>query len=101
MQDVERDCEDLPAVLLRKIRDRSDQARARRAELRAPFGRRVLTHDRARLAASRLLERAQRAERARIVDRADEAAVRPARAQMTPHLLEALAQLAVAVDEPT
>ena len=68
------------------------------AQFRAPLGRGVLTHDGARLAASGLLDRAQRAERARIVDRADQEPPRAAVAQVPAHRLEALAQLAVPVE---
>src|SRR5262249_36239262 len=98
MQDVEREGDDIVAVLLGKIRDRSDEARARLPELRAAFDRGILPHDRAALGAAGLLKRAQRAKRARIVDGADENAPRPAGAQVAPHGLEAVAEHAVAVD---
>ena len=98
VKDVERHRDDLGAVLFREVRDRSDQARSRLTELGPAFRRRVLPHDGARIGAARLLKRAQRAERARIVDRADQRPARLAVAQVPPHRLEALAELAVAVE---
>ena len=67
-------------------------------ELRPAFRRCVLAHDGARIGAARFLKRAQGAERARIVDRADQRSPRLAVAQVPPHRLEAFAELAVAVE---
>src|SRR2546428_6595420 len=91
VQDVERDVDDLGAILFWKVRDRPNQPCARLAQLGAAFGRRVLSHDGARFGAAGFLKGAQRAERARIVDRADEETPRAAHAEMFPHRLEAVA----------
>src|SRR5688500_5885873 len=77
VQDVEREREDLGAVLFREVRDRPDQPRARLAQLLASLGRGILAHHRAAVAAARLLEGAERTERTGIVDRADEDPLRP------------------------
>src|SRR5262249_19927188 len=98
MEDVEREGDDVIAVLLGEVGDRSDEARARLPQLGAALDRRVLTHDRAAFTAAGFLKGAKRAERARIVDRADENAPRLARAEMATHGFEAVAEHAVAVD---
>ena len=98
MQDVERNLENLVAVFFGEVGDRSDQACAGLPQLRATFGRRVVPHDRARCRAAGFLERAQRAERARIVDGADDDAARLAGAEVLAHRFEAVAEHAIAVD---
>src|SRR5436190_24299590 len=64
VQDVERERDDVVAVLFGEIGKRSDETRAWLAELGAAFDRRVLAHDRAVFGPARLLKRAQRTERA-------------------------------------
>src|SRR5262249_61086014 len=89
---------DPAAALVREVGARSDQARARLPQLGPPFRRRIVADDRAGVGPAGLLERAERAERARIVDRADDDAPRLARAQMLARRLEAVAEDAVAVE---
>src|SRR6186713_1045611 len=95
MKDIQGHGDDVGAVLFGEVGDRSDQARAWCAKLGAAFRGRVLTHDRAALAAPGFLQRAQCTERAWVIDRANQKALRTGRPQMSPHGFEALAQLAV------
>src|SRR4029077_13085820 len=72
--------------------------RPRRPQFGTSLRRTVVADDRAGVGAAGLLERAQRAERARIVDRADDDAARLAGAEVLAHRLEAVAEHAVAVE---
>src|SRR5262249_16635773 len=71
-QDLEGQGDELVAVPLGKISDRSDEGRPWLTEFRARVEFTVLADDRARRRTAGFLERARNAKRARIVGRPDE-----------------------------
>src|SRR5262249_59356942 len=89
---------DFVAVFFGEVSDRSDEPRARLPQFGPPFRRRVMADDRAGVGPPGFLERAESAERARIVDRADDDAPRLADAQVLAHRLATVADHAVAVE---
>ena len=71
IQDVQAELNKAISIAFRKISDGTDQPRSRFAEFRAPFGRSILTHDRAAIGPPRFLKRAQSAQGTGIVHAAD------------------------------
>ena len=68
------------------------------AQLVSPLRRRILSHDRAPLGTAGLLKGAEGAQRARIIDGADNESPGPRGTEVPAHSFERVAQLAVAVD---
>ena len=96
-QDLQRQLQQSVPVLLREERDAPDQTGIRAAQLRTRFRLRILTDDHTFARAACLFVRAQCAERARIVYRANQHALGLRFPQMLAHALQRSLELPVAV----
>src|SRR5579871_7029456 len=98
VQQIEAHADQIVAITLGKISDRSYQPGVGLPEFGTAFRRCVMTHHDATVGSPGLLESAQSTQRAGIVDGSDDNAPRVRGTQMLSYGFEALVETAVAID---